>query len=59
MGFNRGTLTASYAAGPVRGESEAGGLVGAVSEPGRVTSGVESSAAGRGLTTAALQRPTA
>ena len=67
VGQHRGTLTASYATGPVRGESETRGLVGAVSEPGRVTtsywdtatSGVESSAAGQGLTTAALQRPTA
>ena len=67
VGRHRGTLTASYATGRVRGTDEAGGLVGAVSEPGTVTasywdtetSGLESSAAGRGLTTSALQRPTA
>ena len=67
VGQHRGTLTASYATGRVRGTDEAGGLVGAVSEPGTVmasywdteTSGLASSAAGRGLTTSALQRPTA
>ena len=67
IGHNRGTLTASYATGRVRGEREAGGLVGAASPPGAVTagywdtetSGVASSAAGRGLTTSALQGQTA
>ena len=67
VGLNRGTLTASYATGRVRGASVAGGLVGAIEPPGTVTasywdtdtSGVASSAAGRGLTTSALQRPTA
>ena len=51
----------------MRGGSEAGGLVGATEPPGTVTagywdtetSGLESSAAGRGLATSALQRPTA
>ena len=64
VGHHRGTLTASYATGRVRGEREAGGLVGAMEPPGTVTagywdtdtSGLQSSAAGRGLTTAALQR---
>ena len=73
VGQHRGTLTAGYATGRVRGEDEAGGLVGALSGPGTAetpgtvtagywdteTSGLESSAAGRGLTTAELQRPTA
>ena len=67
VGQHRGTLMASYATGRVRGGDEAGGLVGTVSEPGTVTasywdtatSGRESSAAGRGLATSALQRPTA
>ena len=66
VGRHRGALTASYATGRVRGESETGGLVGALSEPGTVTasywdtetSGLRSSAAGRGLTTSALQRQT-
>ncbi len=67
VGHNRGALTASYATGRVRGESDAGGLVGAAEPQGTVTasywdtetSGLESSAAGRGLTASALQRPTA
>ena len=67
VGRHGGKLTASYATGRVRGGDAAGGLVGAVSEPGTVTasywdtetSGLRSSAAGRGLTTSALQRPTA
>ncbi len=67
VGHHRGTLTASYATGRVRGERDAGGLVGVVSEPGTVTasywdqetSGLRSSAAGRGLTSSALQRVTA
>ena len=67
VGHHRGALTAGYATGRVRGESEAGGLVGATESPGTVTagywdtetSGAESSAAGEGLTTSALQRPTA
>ena len=67
VGQHLGTLTASYSTGRVRGPDEAGGLVGAVSEPGTVTasywdtetSGRASSSAGRGLSTAALQRPTA
>ena len=67
VGRHRGTLTASYATGRVRGTDDAGGLVGALSGSGTVTasywdtetSGTVSSAAGRGLTTAALQRPTA
>ena len=66
-GHNRGALTASYATGRVRGGSEAGGLVGAAEPPGTVTagywdtetSGLQSSAAGGGLATSALQRPTA
>ena len=67
VGHHRGMLAASYATGRVRGEREAGGLVGATEPPGTVTAaywdtdtaGLQSSAAGRGLTTAALQRPTA
>ena len=67
VGRHRGVLTASYATGRVRGERDAGGLVGAAEAPGTATasywdtetSGVRSSAAGRGLTTSALQRPTA
>ena len=67
VGRHGGTLTASYATGRVRGGDGPGGLVGTLSEPGTVaasywdtaTSGVASSAAGRGLATAALQRPTA
>ncbi len=67
VGHNRGALTASYATGRVRGGSEAGGLVGAAEPPGTVTagywdtetSGLQSSAAGGGLATSALQRPTA
>ena len=73
VGHHRGTLTAGYATGRVRATDAAGGLVGTVSEPGTAeapatvtasywdtqTSGAASSAAGRGLTTSALQRPTA
>ena len=67
VGRHRGKLTASYATGRVQAADGAGGLVGAVSESGTVTasywdtetSGLRSSAAGRGLTTAGLQRPTA
>ena len=67
VGRHRGTLTAGYATGRVRGTDEAGGLVGAVSAPGTLaagywdteTSGLPSGAAGRGLTTAALQGTTA
>ena len=67
VGHHRGTLAASYATGRVRGESEAGGLVGATEAPATATaaywdtetSGLQSSPAGWGLTTAALQRPTA
>ena len=73
VGHHRGTLTAGYATGLVRGEDDVGGLVGTLGEPGTAeapgtvtasywdteTSGAASSAAGRGLTTSALQRPTA
>ena len=67
VGHHRGTLAASYATGRVSGEREAGGLVGTAEPPGTVTagywdtdtSGLQTGAAGRGLTTAALQRPTA
>ena len=67
IGNHRGALAAGYATGRVRGERETGGLVGATVPPGTVTasywdtetSGLESSAAGRELTTAALQGPTA
>ena len=60
VGHHRGTLAASYATGRVRGERETGGLVGTTAAPGTVTagywdtetSGLQSSAAGRGLTTA-------
>ena len=60
-------LTAAYATGRVRGEREAGGLVGTTEPPGTVTagywdtdtSGVQTGGAGRGLATAALQGPTA
>ena len=67
VGHHRGTLAASYATGRVRGERETGGLVGTTAAPGTVTagywdtdtSGLQTGAAGRGLTTAALQGPTA
>ena len=73
VGHHRGTLTAGYATGRVRATDDAGGLVGTLGEPGTAaapatvtasywdtqTSGAASSAAGRGLTTSALQRPTA
>ncbi len=67
VGHQRGTLTAAYATGRVRGSDEAGGLVGAASGPATAeagywdteTSGLESSAAGRGLTTSTLQGATA
>ena len=67
VGHHRGTLTAAYATGRVRGTDEAGGLVGALGGPATVTasywdtetSGLESSAAGRGLTTTTLQGATA
>ena len=72
VGSHRGTLTAGYATGRVRGTDDVGGLAGTLGEPGTAapgtvtasywdtqTSGAASSAAGRGLTTSALQRPTA
>ena len=73
VGHHRGTLTASYATGRVRGTDDVGGLAGTLGEPGTAeapgtvtvsywdteTSGAASSAAGVGLTTSALRRPTA
>jgi len=66
VGINTGTVSTSYSTGSVSGSSDVGGLVGVTSGQGTVsasfwdvtTSGLTTSAGGRGMTTAQMQTET-